>query len=371
MEKPIEKKGLKRASSLMEEEEECEMAASAQEKIEKKEIPNPVIQSKPLELLDLPVELIPAVSKALKYEKGATEQHALYKAAENIRNLYFTNMAFRKFLDDEHGTGILVKALADRFAGGNIVRGAMALATDTASKWLAQHYDDEKIQAQAITQLNLASIDGQIGLVRFLLQYMPRNHLIMNGPDDMASPLIHAIINDRIAIAKLLIDSGADIEKNDMEGETALIKAARVNNSAMVDELIKAHANVDAQNEVGFTALMIAALKGHIQVLNKLLAAYASIDLVDEYDRVALHHAVSGQNENIVQRLLAIPGIDVDVRDENGTTPLMMAVRGALPIVKLLLDAHANAIRMMKMSIQCYGMQTNQIILIGTKLLLS
>lgn len=336
----IGKKGIKRSASELSE-EEMQMPESSPEHVGEAMPPKSI----PKDLLDLPDELIQPILEALKYEtvKGATETHALYKAAENIRNLFFTNQRFKSFMDDERITGILIRALAQRF-NVNIVRAAMALATDTASRWLAHRYN-ARIQDQAILQLILACEDGQIGTVRFLLNNVtssPFGHAIINGPPSIISPLIVASIHNHPDIVRYLIAAGADVNKKDKDDMTSLLHAVKSNRSEIVDILIAAHADVDAQNKELTTSLMIAAHAGNLAIMNALLKANADVHIPDAHDRNVLFAAILGQNPGIVARLLEIPDIGINAVDQYGMTPLMIAVKGNIQIVQMLLDAYAD-----------------------------
>ena len=297
------------------------------------------------ELLDLPNELLPMILEAFKYEstRGATESHALHKAAENIRNLFFTNQLMKEAMGVEWITQILIHELANRFAGGNVVRAALALGTDTASKWLAKHYNDEKIQEQAIIQLIIACQDGQVGAVRFLTQYLPAwlNKPIINGTVDGITPLMAAAKNNHYEIARLLIEKGADVNRVGHNDATALIYAVQSNNPAIVDLLIASKADVDAQLKDRRSPLMIASRIGNISIIDSLLKAHAAIDLPDHHDRTALFYAVLGQHKDAVEKLLSVSDTNVNAVDQFGITPLMLAVKGNFEIVKLLADKGA------------------------------
>src|SRR5207245_330280 len=60
-----------------------------------------------------------------------------------------------------------------------------------------------------------------------------------------------------------------------VEGQTALMLAARGGHAAVVDALLAAKADVNAKTKNGITALIKAAEGGHAQVVKTLLAAGA------------------------------------------------------------------------------------------------
>ena len=101
----------------------------------------------------------------------------------------------------------------------------------------------------------------------------------------------------------------------------------------VVKMLLDKGADVNAANKNGSTALMWAAWKGHADVV-KLLKAYGAEE--------GLPAAAMLGDKTKAQRLLEA-GSDVDVKSQDGLTPLMGAVKmGHADVVKLLLDKGAN-----------------------------
>lgn len=102
---------------------------------------------------------------------------------------------------------------------------------------------------------------------------------------------------------RALIKAGADLELKDDDGETALIYASRVQNTSVLRALISAGAKIDAKDEKGQTALMIAAREGLTSNVRALLEAGAQINLKDEDDWTALRHAREGDHEDVMKLL--------------------------------------------------------------------
>jgi hypothetical protein len=84
---------------------------------------------------------------------------------------------------------------------------------------------------------------------------------------------------------------------------------------------------------------MLAALNGHFALVKKLRANGADIN---QKGWAALAYAATNGHDEIVRYLLA-EGANIDAPAPNGTTPLMMAVRGGkLDTVDLLISRGAN-----------------------------
>ena len=110
-------------------------------------------------------------------------------------------------------------------------------------------------------------------------------------------PLIYAITKGEIDKAKSLIAGGADVNavhphiNSFLDGHTPLIVAARDGRTELIDPLLKAGAEVDREDWV---------FKGH-----------------------PIHKATYNGNPEILRKLIAHPGIDLDVQGPiNGYTPL-------------------------------------------------
>jgi len=67
-----------------------------------------------------------------------------------------------------------------------------------------------------------------------------------------------AIENNKSAVARSLIELGADIEQTDIYGKTALMYACKVASSEIVELLIKCKANIHTVNKVGDSAVTMA-----------------------------------------------------------------------------------------------------------------
>ena len=118
--------------------------------------------------------------------------------------------------------------------------------------------------------------------------------------------LQNAIVNDCPSVVKVLVNRGADVD---------------------------AH----AQNSAGRTALMMAATRGATRTMRVLLDdGFADVDLQDKQERTALHYAVTAEDKEAVDLLLAA-GASTSKRDEYGRTALDIAeARGYEAIAALL-----------------------------------
>jgi len=173
--------------------------------------------------------------------------------------------------------------------------------------------------------------------------------LIERGADvnarnsDRETPLHLASSACRAAIAKLLVDNGADANARDENGETPLHKAVRADCISVVKLLLEKGADVNARGEDGWTPLHGAASWGHAEVAKLLLEHGANVHAkYGDSDLTPLHIAAAkGRVE--VARLLLEHGADVNARDVHDATPLHFAAAGGhAEVARLLLEHGAD-----------------------------
>ena len=145
-------------------------------------------------------------------------------------------------------------------------------------------------------------------------------------------------ILDRIAVAALT--TGLSALAASPGG--AIVDAARSDNRALVAALVNQGVDVNRQGLDGSTALAWAAIRGNADVAGLLLGAGADPDLTNAYGIGPLSLAIENGAAGVL-RLLLENGSDPNVARESGETPLMTAARmGRVDVMKLLLDRGAD-----------------------------
>eukprot|EP00192_Tetraselmis_astigmatica_P010345 CAMPEP_0117659986 /NCGR_PEP_ID=MMETSP0804-20121206/6723_1 /TAXON_ID=1074897 /ORGANISM="Tetraselmis astigmatica, Strain CCMP880" /LENGTH=956 /DNA_ID=CAMNT_0005466677 /DNA_START=184 /DNA_END=3056 /DNA_ORIENTATION=- len=114
--------------------------------------------------------------------------------------------------------------------------------------------------------------------------------------------------------------SGNDLQKK-------LFTAASTNHVTGISKLLaKQGVDVNAQLEFGRTALFGACYAGHIDAVKALIEGGADVKLRDNHGVTALHYAcLLGSAPECIEELMAA-GADGDAADDNGTTPLLLAL---------------------------------------------
>ncbi len=100
--------------------------------------------------------------------------------------------------------------------------------------------------------------------------------------------------------------------------------------------------NINHQGSYGNTALMKASREGNEAVVSELLEAGADISIKNVDGNQALWLACFGENQNVLNMLIDA-GIDIDTQNVNGVTPLMyVSSSGKEKMVEMLLKAGAD-----------------------------
>ena len=177
--------------------------------------------------------------------------------------------------------------------------------------------------------------------------------MLQNSPDltnDRSgglTPLQSAAAKGQLAVARYLLDNGAEINATSrtagQEDQTALHIAAQEGHKAMVELLLERGAKVDAREKYGRTPLHLAVAKGYTAVSKALIANGADVNAKNSQSQsTPLHVAANNGNKSMIDLLLA-SNADINAQDISGMTPLMVAVGAKRPeIVQSLLDRHAD-----------------------------
>lgn len=136
-------------------------------------------------------------------------------------------------------------------------------------------------------------------------------------------PLIEAVNVQSHDTVSFLVAMGADIDQQDKEGKTALLRAVKSNDKNMVQLLLDLNADVNIVDNYGSTPLMYAAKEGIVQLL---IDAKANLNAQDICGYTALLHALSRGCFDVA-KLLINAGADINVANALGNTPLTYTLK--------------------------------------------
>lgn len=161
--------------------------------------------------------------------------------------------------------------------------------------------------------------------------------------DNGTTSLMMACCEDACDSVKMLISLGADINATDANGQTPLIYAS-MKNSENSAKLLLAEKNIELEKKdiTGSTALLRAVHCSCHEIIQLLIQAGADINAVNFYGESVLIHSIIKKEWSAATELIK-HGADVNYSDKMGRTPLIVAAKyGNTEIVKNLIDAGAN-----------------------------
>lgn len=139
----------------------------------------------------------------------------------------------------------------------------------------------------------------------------------------------------------MLTEAGCRLDIGDSDNLTALHLATARGHYKVAKMLLDAGVEVNRKTSDKTSALHIAASRGYIDTVEVLLDGGANIDSLDSSDRTPLFLAVSRGHDDVVG-LLIKHGAKVNIEEIHGYTPLCEAVwQKMVPLVQILLDAGA------------------------------
>lgn len=222
---------------------------------------------------------------------------------------------------------------------------------------LLQHKADPNLSdKEEKTPLHIACEKGNAKIIELLLTHRANPNL----PDKEKNfPIHHACNNGRADIAELLLNHKADPNQPDMAGTPPLHIAATKGSTDLVTLLLQSNAIIKPYLVNGLSPLHVACMKGNVEVAKMLIKHTPEhLDLEDNKGNTPIHYASEGGYTKTVKLLLEhktnpnLPnhktmsllhiacvrgkeeivevlvnyGVDVNKTDENGLSPLCLAI---------------------------------------------
>lgn len=154
------------------------------------------------------------------------------------------------------------------------------------------------------------------------------------------TPLLEAILAEKVENVLKLIEWKADIGLRDEDGDTALCAAACRHSPDIVKILIKAKAFINDWNSFRKTPLYRAAYYGEVKIVRLLLEADADPNICDKDTWSPLHAAADNLE---VSRALVDYGAAVNYQKRDNWSPLHLSASwGYSAVVQLLLEKGAD-----------------------------
>ena len=243
-----------------------------------------------------------------------------------------------------NGINLLMVATHELRNNRGRTRGAMRMV-DTL---LEKGADPNKVTELDLNALHFAAAVNNVHLIRkFIEKGADKDKITNEGVGE--TPLNIAVRLGNTDAIKALIDGGVDINNVNNNGETAVFLVSRGFNrplspplsAQILKLLINSGANVQLENEQGQSPLWIATLNGNLNLVYLLLEAGADVESFDAEGRTPLAKAAETGKPRTVE-LLCDYGAEIESQDNEMNTPLMLAANnGHKDIVKFLIQKDA------------------------------
>ena len=158
------------------------------------------------------------------------------------------------------------------------------------------------------------------------------------------TPLLLAVTEDRLAVARLLVHLGASPDALDDQHDTPWLVTGVTGSVDMLEVLLPAGPDLKIRNRFGGTSLIPASERGHVAYVRRVVRTDIEINRVNNLGWTALLEAVilgdgSRRYQQIVSSLLD-SGADPKIADRQGVTALQHAEqRGQRAVARILRDA--------------------------------
>lgn len=203
--------------------------------------------------------------------------------------------------------------------------------------------------------IHIASALGNIEAIEALLE---KGASLEAQDSEGMTPIFYACSRGKIEMLEYLVSLGANIYHRENMNRSVFYWTANAGHEALVDRLFELGLDPNEKTDLGRTALSKAAWNGKLNIVVKLLKLPGiNVDIPDNRGRTPLHNAVwgdaggrigkklaySGTDSPEIAELLIQAGADIEHPDNTGNTPLCIASSTHAPrSLKILLRYHAN-----------------------------
>jgi hypothetical protein len=231
-------------------------------------------------------------------------------------------------------------------------------------KHIAAHIDASRIYLRdqdGDTLLHTAIIIHEVALAMMFISKAPSNTWLSFTNVLFQTPLHLSVLTNQPEVTRRLIVAGAEVDKRDKDGNTALHIACRQGQYKNVQNLlepVRYHEtkqnsyeipyqtipqDISIKNYEGITCLHLAASHGHLDIVSMLLDKDIDVNLKEgKTGRTILHNACLTGDLNLVKLLLRHRSCNINARAFDGSTPFDLArIRGHEDICLVLAAAGA------------------------------
>ena len=184
------------------------------------------------------------------------------------------------------------------------------------------------------TLLHAAAARGQLKLIEMLLSVGKKKLLTMVDAK-AGTPLHQAAVSGHKNVVTLLLNEGCPIDIRDSDGLSALHLAAFYGHIDIIELLVKQGLDVNVVDNKGRTPLHLAAARGQLESIHTLLELKKVTDKSSQEERDSpIYQAVAGGHKDV---LLLNEGCPIGIRNSYSSSALHLAARfGMVHVIEIL-----------------------------------
>lgn len=218
----------------------------------------------------------------------------------------------------------------------------------TITRFLCRGFYVDSRDQNYCTALHVAAqvnhLDSHNEVMALLVQY--RADINAQNGDNSTALHILGCKQGSCPAVRLLLNLGANVDINNIDGDVPLDSAIRSGNVGVVQLLVDHRSNVNHKNVYGSTPLHEAStisFEGYTEIVEILLKNGADVNAQDDSGNTPLHQlALHPRHEEKLVFLLVCNSqspLNVNLKNNDGEIPLFFAIQNnQLDIVKLLVE---------------------------------
>ncbi|OPB40882.1 hypothetical protein A0O28_0009630 [Trichoderma guizhouense] len=178
--------------------------------------------------------------------------------------------------------------------------------------------EEEEVANEEITPLEIASELGLTAVAKRILT--SDKDVLESSPNILSSALALSVRNNHLDITTMLLEMNAPVS-------SAFIEAACTNNVQVMRSLMTHGAKLKDEDHLGSLALRKAASTESLDAVKLLLSENIDVSETDIDGRSAIHAVAIGGVVEMLQSISNLPGFDINARDNEQQTALILAVQ--------------------------------------------
>jgi len=210
----------------------------------------------------------------------------------------------------------------------------------TLDKALRQDAAGPVDQAEADRRLLVAAAAGDADSVALALRAGADQE---TTDDRRRTPLLLAVTNDRVDVARVLVALGGNPNALDAQHDTPWLVTGVTGSVPMLEALLPANPDLAVRNRFGGLSVIPASERGHVEYVGRVVQTGIDVNHVNDLGWTALLEAVilgdGGPRHQEIVRILVAAGADRSIADKNGVSPLQHAQRKGHREIAAILSA--------------------------------